>query len=148
MSVITSAIAPAPSAVTAPRLVTSSAADSEATKKGKSRATRYTPATTIVAECTSALTGVGPSMASGSQTWNGNCADLPMAPMRMRSAAPVTTASERSPFASAAKIPSGPESSKVPVCAKSSRMPMSRPTSPTRVVMKAFLAASAAERRS
>ena len=145
MSVITSAIAAAPSAVTAPRLVTSSAADSEATKKGKSLATRYTPATTIVAECTSALTGVGPSMASGSQTWSGNCADLPTAPMNMRMAAPVTTASERSPCASAAKIS---DSSKVPVCAKSSRMPMSRPTSPMRVVMKAFLAASAAERRS
>src|SRR5271157_68507 len=30
----------------------------------------------------SADTGVGPSIASGSQTYNGNCADLPQAPMK------------------------------------------------------------------
>jgi hypothetical protein len=40
----------------------------EAAKVGKSRATRYTPATTMVAAWIKALTGVGPSMASGSQT--------------------------------------------------------------------------------
>ena len=35
---------------------------------------------TIVAACISALAGVGPSIASGSQLNNGNCADLPKAP--------------------------------------------------------------------
>ncbi len=30
---------------------------------------------------TGRLTGVGPSIASGSQTYNGNCADFPQAPM-------------------------------------------------------------------
>ena len=39
---------------------------------GKNRATRNTPAATIVAECTSAETGVGPSIASGNQTCSGN----------------------------------------------------------------------------
>ena len=38
--------------------------------------------------------------------------------------------------------------SKVPVARQSMMMPMSSPTSPMRVVTKAFLAASAADRRS
>ena len=41
------------------------------------RATRYTPAATIVAAWISAVIGVGPGIASGSQVWSGNCADLP-----------------------------------------------------------------------
>src|SRR5687768_7288979 len=39
-------------------------------------AMRYTPAFTIVAECRYALTGVGASIAFGSQKWNGTWADL------------------------------------------------------------------------
>ena len=53
---------------------------------GKNRATKNTPAVTIVAECISADTEVGPSIASGNHEWNGNCADLPMAPNRNPSA--------------------------------------------------------------
>ena len=48
------------------------------------RATRYTPAVTIVAAWISADTGVGPAIASGSQTCSGICADLPVAPMNSR----------------------------------------------------------------
>ena len=48
------------------------------------RATRYTPAVTIVAAWISAETGVGPAIASGSQTCSGICADLPQAPMKSR----------------------------------------------------------------
>ena len=44
------------------------------------RKSRYTPAVTMVAAWMRAETGVGPSIASGSQTWNGNWADLPAAP--------------------------------------------------------------------
>ena len=40
-----------------------------------------TPAVTMVAAWISAETGVGPSIASGSQVCRPNCADLPMAPM-------------------------------------------------------------------
>ena len=40
-----------------------------------------TPAVTMVAAWISADTGVGPSMASGSQVCSRNCADLPIAPM-------------------------------------------------------------------
>src|SRR5437763_13617209 len=46
-------------------------------KSGYTRATRNTPAATIVAAWINALTGVGPSIASGSHTCNGNCPDLP-----------------------------------------------------------------------
>ena len=46
---------------------------------------------TIVAAWMRADTGVGPSIASGSQTWSGNCALLPAAPAKMPSANQVTT---------------------------------------------------------
>lgn len=46
-------------------------------KIGCSRIRRKMPATTIVLECNRAETGVGPSMAAGSQGWSPNCADLP-----------------------------------------------------------------------
>ena len=42
---------------------------------------------TIVAACIRAETGVGPSIASGSQTCSGNWADLPTAPMKSISSA-------------------------------------------------------------
>ncbi len=48
-----------------------------------------TPAATIVAAWINAETGVGPSMASGSQTCSGNCADFPIAPQKISSAAAV-----------------------------------------------------------
>src|SRR6266404_2722141 len=44
------------------------------------RPTMKTPAATIVAAWISALTGVGPSIASGNHTCSGNCALLPIAP--------------------------------------------------------------------
>ena len=43
------------------------------------RQSRYTPAVTMVAAWMRAETGVGPSMASGSQLNSGICADLPEA---------------------------------------------------------------------
>ena len=48
------------------------------------RATWNTPATTIVAAWISALTGVGPSIASGNQICNGNIALFPAPPMNIR----------------------------------------------------------------
>jgi hypothetical protein len=48
------------------------------------RATRYTPAVTIVAAWINAETGVGPAMASGNHTCSGICALLPVAPMNNR----------------------------------------------------------------
>src|SRR5205814_9216302 len=49
-------------------------------KSGYTRATRNTPAATIVAAWINALTGVGPSIASGNHTCSGNWADLPTHP--------------------------------------------------------------------
>jgi hypothetical protein len=37
-----------------------------------------------VAACISAETGVGPSIASGNQVCNPNCADLPIAPINKK----------------------------------------------------------------
>ena len=54
---------------------------------GHRRASRKTPAFTIVAECRKAETGVGAAIALGSQKWNGNCALLVSAPSRMRTSA-------------------------------------------------------------
>lgn len=51
--------------------------------RGLVRMSRKIPATTIVLECSRAETGVGPSMAEGSQGWSPNCADFPVA-ARMR----------------------------------------------------------------
>ena len=51
----------------------------------------YTPAVTMVAAWIRADTGVGPSMASGSQTYSGICADLPVAPKNISSAMALST---------------------------------------------------------
>src|SRR2546425_5133857 len=45
-------------------------------KRGWAGARRSPPAVTMVAAWMSALTGVGPSIASGNHIYNGNCADL------------------------------------------------------------------------
>ena len=47
--------------------------------KGDDRSSRYTPAVTSVAAWIKAETGVGPSIASGSQVCRPNWADLPIA---------------------------------------------------------------------
>jgi hypothetical protein len=47
---------------------------------------KNTPAVTIVAACNNALTGVGPSIASGNQVCIPNCADLPTAPIKNKNA--------------------------------------------------------------
>src|SRR5262249_59272032 len=61
-------------------------------KSGYTRATRNTPAATIVAAWISALTGVGPSIASGNHTCSGNWPDLPTAPQKISSAMNVALA--------------------------------------------------------
>src|ERR1700678_3201918 len=68
-------------AVKPPITPASSCADGLAFHNGAHRAIKYTPAVTIVAAWINAETGVGPSMASGSQVCNGICADLAAAPI-------------------------------------------------------------------
>src|SRR5437867_4125059 len=82
MSVWTRAMVAAMKAVAAPTVATTVIAVAERLKSGASRATMYTPAVTMVAAWISAETGVGPSMASGSQTWRGIWALLPQAPTK------------------------------------------------------------------
>src|SRR5918996_4812749 len=72
MSSWTSASSAAISIVVPPMKATNVRASGEGSNTANMRATRYTPAATMVAAWISADTGVGPAMASGSQTWSGN----------------------------------------------------------------------------
>ena len=71
-------------AVTIPITVIIDKAVSENSYNGEQRTTKKTPAVTIVAACIRAETGVGPSMASGSQVCRKNCADFPIAPINKK----------------------------------------------------------------
>src|SRR5664279_694461 len=93
MSFCTSPIVAAKIAVSAPTIATVFMACGASTNSAFDRATMYTPAVTMVAAWISAETGVGPSIASGSQTYNGNCADLPHAPTNSNKQAAVITGS-------------------------------------------------------
>ena len=68
MSFCTRPIVAAKIAVTAPTVATTAIATGASWNTAFMRVTMYTPAVTIVAAWISALTGVGPSIASGSQT--------------------------------------------------------------------------------
>src|SRR6478736_5590381 len=67
-------------AVVPPITPTTASAAGAYSNIGDSRHTIKTPAVTIVAAWISAETGVGPSIASGSQVWRPSWADFPMAP--------------------------------------------------------------------
>ncbi|OPZ42436.1 MAG: hypothetical protein BWY94_02132 [Actinobacteria bacterium ADurb.BinA094] len=86
----------------------------------------------------SALTGVGPSMASGSHTCSGNWALLPRAPVRSSRQIQVVMPALMSPFSAAANTP---VNSSVPVTTKMRNMASVKPKSPMRLTMKAFLPA-------
>ena len=108
---------------------------------GAERATMYTPAVTMVAAWIRAETGVGPSMASGSQTYSGICADFPVAPMNSSSAMALNTPK---PAVSAANAPlcramATSVKRSVPSTDIMSSMPRMKPESPTRFTMNAFL---------
>ena len=67
-----------------PIIVTNDNAKEEYSYIGEHLTTKKTPAVTIVAACIKAETGVGPSIASGSQVCKKNCADLPIAPIKSK----------------------------------------------------------------
>ena len=83
MSFWVQAMTAAKTIVKAPTTIISFNVLSQMAKKGKSLATRYTPATTMVALWMMELTGVGPSMALGSQMCMGNMADFPQPPVKI-----------------------------------------------------------------
>ena len=105
----------------------------------------YTPAVTIVAAWISAETGVGPSIASGSHTCSGSCADLPVAPTKSSSVAIVITPMPSVSGARLAASAATPWKSKVPKVTKIRSIPRMNPKSPMRLTTNAFLPASEAD---
>ena len=95
----------------------------------------------MVAAWISALTGVGPAMASGSQTYSGIWADLPQAPMNRQMQAAFSSVVSAAAIAPA--LLSSPVYSSVPKCQKIRNMPIMKPKSPMRLATKAFLPAMA-----
>src|SRR5215216_5966151 len=81
----------------APTNVTTYKAAGSIEKTGNNLATRYTPATTIVAACIKADTGVGPSIASGNQICKGNIADFPAPPINIKTSPQVNNETPRKP---------------------------------------------------
>ena len=103
----------------------------------------------MVAAWIRADTGVGPSMASGSQVCRKNCADLPMAPMNSSTAArssadQVWPANSQPVPALAAIIGNSSANWIVPNIQKTVKMPSAKPKSPTRLTTKALMAAALA----
>src|SRR5580704_16824528 len=147
ISVCTSAMVAARIAVNAPTLATTVEVLGVNWNSAAERAIIYTPAVTIVAAWISADTGVGPSMASGSQTYSGICADLPVAPKNISTD---ITLSTPKPAVSAAQWPLRRTALTsvnriVPSTESMSSIPSSNPASPTRLTTKAFLPASPAD---
>src|SRR5882672_1248559 len=91
MSHCLSAIVAANRAVSAPTPATTAPEMGARAKRTLQRATRYTPAVTIVAAWIRAETGVGPCIASGSHVYRGICADLPVQPRNRNSVTALTT---------------------------------------------------------
>src|SRR5439155_13458088 len=115
-----SAIVAENSAVRAPTPATAALAIGDIANSTLQRATRYTPAVTIVAAWISAETGVGPCIASGSQVYRGICADFPVQPRNRNRVMAVTTGPPAGKAAEAFGN-TAPKSSE-PVCRKISNM--------------------------
>ena len=130
----------AKNAVSAPTMATTSSATGASVKIAAVRTTRNTPAVTIVAAWISAETGVGPAIASGSQTYSGICADLPVQPRKRKRAMSngMVLPTENS---APARIVI-PVYSSVPRLHQSRNIAMSTPKSPMRLARNAFLPAS------
>src|SRR5437764_10663255 len=86
------AIVAAKSAVSAPTPATTALPSGDSANSTPQRATRYTPAVTMVAAWISADTGVGPCIASGSHVYRGIWADLPAQPRKRNKVIAVATA--------------------------------------------------------
>ena len=99
--------------VAMPMKVTKVSVSGAASNMGDRRQTMNTPAVTIVAAWIRADTGVGPSIASGSQTCSGNWADFPMAPQNTPIPARVRSCPESFPSPMARKTSSYPRTPQV-----------------------------------
>ena len=140
----------ASSAVNAPSVSARKSAEPAAANSGNRRAVRKTPATTIVAEWMIEETGVGPSIASGSQTCSGNSADLPQPPANSRTAASASRLKLWPPNATgcASAAPAAgaltAANCTVPSTVATSAMPIRKNASAKRVMTNAFFEASTA----
>src|SRR5256714_1155875 len=143
MSFWAQAMVAANSAVPTPMMATIHWADELKCRMGALRAIRYTPAVTMVAAWIRAETGVGPSIASGNHAWSGNWPDLPHAPSR--SSRPIISTVVEPALPTPEKTVSKLSEPNVETIRN---MAMSRPASPTRFMMNAFLPAVAALGRS
>ena len=130
--------------------VTTIEAVGASSNSGDRRQTMKTPAVTMVAAWISADTGVGPSMASGSQVCRPSWADLPMAPTNSSRQA-VSSAGRSMPrnwmriCAICGALPKISSKPTEPDSIQTAQMPSAKPKSPTRLTMKAFIAAALAE---
>jgi hypothetical protein len=122
---------------------TQAALDGASPKRTADRATRYTPAVTMVAAWIRADTGVGPSMASGNHTNSGIWALLPVAASNI-SIVTTTTAVLPTAHFSGANWKTW-LNCKVPNPVQMNMIASASPKSPIRLTRKAFLPASAAE---
>src|ERR1700742_2787538 len=141
----------AKNAVVAPMKVTNSSARGASSYIGEQRQTRNTPALTMVAAWMSAETGVGPSIASGSQVCSPSCADLPIAPTNRSRQSVVNTSTCQLPNVIVWPTIDGAAAntaskSSVLNTAQTPKMPSAKPKSPTRLTMNAFIAAAFASR--
>ena len=144
MSVCTSAIVAAISSVAAPITAPTSCAAGASSNSGCMRAIRYTPAVTIVAAWISALTGVGPSIASGSHVCSGICADFANAPTSSSTQPGDEVALSPVREARAGRRGTSPRKSSVWVCLKMKNVPSTSPASPTTLITNALIPARVA----
>src|SRR6266705_1019591 len=122
------AMVAANSAVRAPTPATTALATGASANSTPQRATRYTPAVTIVAAWIRAETGVGPCIASGSHVYKGIWADLPVQPRNKNSVMAVISAPPGGKVP-AARENTSPKSSD-PVARNSRNIATRNPTSP------------------
>ena len=140
MSFSKSAVHAAKKAVRAPRVATVPSTAGASKNNSWVRAIKYTPAVTMVAACSKALTGVGPAIASGNQVCSGSWADLPSAPT---SNSALTMVAVELPRGQERKASAAISSNcRVPSSNAMNKMAIIRLASPIRVMMNAFRAAA------
>ena len=150
MSFCTRPTVAAKNAVVAPKNITTACAFGASSNSGDSRATMKTPAVTMVAAWISAETGVGPSIASGSQVCSRNWADLPIAPMNSNRQVSVSASACQPKKSMVLPVSAGAPAKMVsksvePISMKIAKMPSAKPKSPTRLTTKALIAAAFAD---
>ena len=140
-------------AVVAPTMATNARVKGAYSNSGEQRTTMKIPAVTMVAAWISAETGVGPSMASGNQVCRPSWADLPIAPRNSRRVITVRMSSSLPRKLNVLPAIPGAASNTVSKLIelntrKMATIPSANPKSPTRLTMKALIAAALALGRS